>query len=62
MDDAEGRCLMKVDLSLNRIVFRRKLEALLDLRVLVVLARGSPCIGSLELPSSSRPCPKEDVA
>lgn len=62
MDEREGRVLRKADLSLKRIVFRRKLEAPLDLRPVEALSRGSSHAASLRLSSSSRACPMEEDA
>lgn len=58
-EDTEGRVLRKADLSLNRIVLRRKLEAALDLRVVEAIERGSALLASPESSSSSRPCPMD---
>lgn len=55
IDEMEGRALRNADLSLKRMVLRRKLEAPLDLRPAEAAERGSNLGLSTVSSSGSRP-------
>lgn len=61
MDGTEGRVLRNVDLSLKRMVFLRKLEAPLDLRVDGKSERGSVVAASPASLASSRSWPEVEA-